>query len=103
MNTKFSDDDNFLLYGEKKQTKNIQRPKSVSKHTRNSYSYRPKSRIDTRKHNSEYFIEPKAEINEKRYILGLDFNEIKQIYAAKCQDLNIPCLPDQEKRFFNYC
>lgn len=36
-------------------------------------------------------------------IFGLDFEEIHQIFLARCEDLSISIFPDQEKRFFNYC
>lgn len=39
----------------------------------------------------------------ERTILGLDLEEIHRIYITRCEDLNIPVFPDQEKRFFNYC
>ena len=38
-----------------------------------------------------------------RAIPGLSLEQIKIIYAAKCEDLEIPVLFDQEKRFINFC
>lgn len=38
------------------------------------------------------------------YVLDtLSTSDLQQIYSAKCQDLQIPVIPDQEKRFFNFC
>mmetsp|Transcript_19024 Transcript_19024/g.34580 ORF Transcript_19024/g.34580 Transcript_19024/m.34580 type:complete len:765 (-) Transcript_19024:460-2754(-) len=34
---------------------------------------------------------------------GLTFAQLKKIYNAKCQDLCIPILPDQERRFMECC
>ena len=34
---------------------------------------------------------------------GLTFPQVQLLYFAKCEDLGIPVLPDQEKRFFKYC
>ena len=34
---------------------------------------------------------------------GLSFSQVQNIYSAKCLDLGIPLLPDQERRFFNFC
>ena len=34
---------------------------------------------------------------------GLTFPQVQLLYSAKCEDLGIPILPDQEKRFFKYC
>ena len=36
-------------------------------------------------------------------IPGLTIPQLQSIYAAKCIDLDIPLLLDQEKRFFSYC
>jgi Ran GTPase-activating protein (RanGAP) involved in mRNA processing and transport len=41
--------------------------------------------------------------SEERDILCLSVEEIQQIYLAKCDDLDIPYFPDQEKRFTNFC
>ena len=34
---------------------------------------------------------------------GLSLSQLQSIYASKCSDLEIPLVPDQEKRFFNFC
>ena len=34
---------------------------------------------------------------------GLTNHQVQLLYSAKCEDLGIPVLPDQEKRFFKYC
>lgn len=34
---------------------------------------------------------------------GLNMSQVQDIYIAKCQDLGIPLLADQEKRFISYC
>ena len=36
-------------------------------------------------------------------IPGLTASQVQTIYVAKCNDLGIPVLQDQEKRFFNFC
>ena len=36
-------------------------------------------------------------------VAGLTIGQIKEIYSAKCKDLGIPVINDQEKRFLNYC
>lgn len=36
-------------------------------------------------------------------VSGLTIGQIQGIYTAKCLDLEIPVLADQEKRFFKYC
>ena len=36
-------------------------------------------------------------------VAGLSLGQIKEIYSAKCKDLCIPVISDQEKRFLNYC
>lgn len=36
-------------------------------------------------------------------IPGLTFSQVETLYKAKCADLVIPILPDQEKRFFQCC
>ncbi|CAG9315887.1 unnamed protein product [Blepharisma stoltei] len=40
---------------------------------------------------------------EQYSINGLDAYQIHRIYVAKCNDLKIPVLLDQEKNFFSYC
>lgn len=34
---------------------------------------------------------------------SLSTSDLQQIYQSKCQDLQIPVIPDQEKRFFSFC
>lgn len=34
---------------------------------------------------------------------GLSQSQLKKLYHAKCEDLNIPVLPDQQFRFFSFC
>ncbi|CAG9322598.1 PPP1R37_7 [Blepharisma stoltei] len=36
-------------------------------------------------------------------IEGFTLNDIRKIYQAKCNDINIPVLVDQEMRFISYC
>lgn len=46
-----------------------------------------------------------AEIVYKTYQLvpGLNLSQVQDLYIAKCQDLSIPVLGDQERRFINCC
>jgi Ran GTPase-activating protein (RanGAP) involved in mRNA processing and transport len=73
---------------------------------RNSISYRsnpkpvPSRSISVTK--DPTLTQSPAPAGELSY-LGLDFSEIHEIFASRCEDLNIPVFPDQEKRFFNYC
>lgn len=34
---------------------------------------------------------------------GINSNQLKLLYHGKCEDLNIPVLPDQQFRFFSFC
>ena len=34
---------------------------------------------------------------------SLPYSDMQQIYSSKCKDLEIPVIPDQERRFFSYC
>lgn len=34
---------------------------------------------------------------------GISKSQLKELYNAKCSDLSIPILPDQQFRFFSYC
>ena len=41
--------------------------------------------------------------NSQIEVEGLTTNEVKNIYKAKCEDLDILQIKDQEQRFFNFC
>ena len=45
----------------------------------------------------------RAVIRPDYSIPGASFVAIRRIYYAKCQDLNIPVLPEQENRFYQFC
>lgn len=61
---------------------------SVSKSSRNRF-YRP--------------ITTESIFTTYQKIPGLTHGQVQEIYQAKCQDLEIPVLAEQEKRFVSYC
>ena len=48
-------------------------------------------------------VTPNTSARNSQIISGLTSDQIKRIYAAKCADLEIPVLGDQEYRFVNFC
>ena len=85
--------------------RNIKRPQStVPYQVRNSYSHKKNQRKEKLRSSSATKT-PTLGLNintESRNNICLKIEDMNKIYIAKCQDLGIPTLPDQEKRFFNY-
>lgn len=47
---------------------------------------------------------PQSSYNFISYkVEGISQKQLSRIYEAKCEDLNIPVIPDQMKRFFTFC
>ncbi|OMJ89285.1 hypothetical protein SteCoe_8582 [Stentor coeruleus] len=104
---KFPINSNRAFKTEVAESPNISRPMStVPKHKKNSLSYRQSPQINKKRCTSaskDQTSRCQSYDFDQRSILGLSFFEIRQIYSSKCEDLCIPSIPDQEKKFFNYC
>jgi Ran GTPase-activating protein (RanGAP) involved in mRNA processing and transport len=60
-------------------------------------------RVSSRSINSQRHSSTRTLPQTKAKSLPLSEPQLKSLYAAKCQDIGLPVLPEQENRFFSLC